>query len=41
MAFLETAVAIVEHCSKGRIPEALLRVHKLAKNEYGIADKVK
>ena len=30
---LETAVAIVKHCSKGRIPEPLLQAHKLATKE--------
>jgi deoxyribonuclease V len=33
MVSLETAVAIVRHCSKGRIPEPLLQAHKLATKE--------
>ena len=32
MVSLETAVEIVKHCSKGRIPEPLLRAHNIAKN---------
>lgn len=30
MVSLDTAVKIVKHCSKGRIPEPLLQAHKLA-----------
>jgi deoxyribonuclease V len=33
MVSLETAVKIVVHCSKGRIPEPLLQAHKLATKE--------
>jgi deoxyribonuclease V len=33
MVSLETAVEIVRHCSKGRIPEPLLQAHKLATKE--------
>ena len=33
MVSLETAVKIVKHCSKGRIPEPLLQAHKLATKE--------
>lgn len=33
MVSLETAVAIVKHCSKDRIPEPLLQAHKLATKE--------
>ncbi len=33
MASLETAVKIVKHCSKKRIPEPLLQAHKLATKE--------
>ncbi len=33
MISLETAVEIVKHCSKGRIPEPLLRAHNLATKE--------
>jgi deoxyribonuclease V len=30
MVSLESAVKIVKHCSKGRIPEPLLQAHNLA-----------
>lgn len=33
MVSLETAVKIVKHCSKGRIPEPLLHAHNLATRE--------
>jgi len=33
MVSLETAVKIVKHCSKGRIPEPLAQAHKLATKE--------
>jgi deoxyribonuclease V len=33
MVSLETAVKIVKHCSKGRIPEPLLQAHNLATKE--------
>jgi deoxyribonuclease V len=42
MISLETAVTIVKHCSKGRIPEPVLQAHKLAtKERICIADKAK
>ena len=33
MVSLETAIKIVKHCYKGRIPEPLLQAHKLATKE--------
>jgi deoxyinosine 3'endonuclease (endonuclease V) len=33
MVSLETAVKIVKHCSKKRIPEPLSQAHKLATQE--------
>jgi deoxyribonuclease V len=33
MVSLETAVEIVKHCAKSRIPEPLLQAHKLATKE--------
>ncbi len=42
MVSLETAVQIVRHCSKGRIPEPLLQAHKLAtKTRLELAGKAK
>jgi deoxyinosine 3'endonuclease (endonuclease V) len=42
MVSLETAVAIVVHCSKGRIPEPLLQAHTLAtKERIRLQSKVK
>jgi deoxyinosine 3'endonuclease (endonuclease V) len=33
MVSLETAVKIVKHCARSRIPEPLLQAHKLATKE--------
>ena len=33
MVSLETAIKIVNHCSKSRIPEPLLQAHRLATKE--------
>jgi deoxyribonuclease V len=33
MVSLETAIKIVKHCSRRRIPEPLLQAHKLATKE--------
>ena len=42
MVSLETAVQIVKHCSKSRIPEPLLQAHKLAtKTRLQLLGKVK
>ena len=42
MVSLETATAIVKHCSKGRIPEPLLQAHILAaKERICVVDKAK
>ena len=42
MISLETAVQIVKHCSKSRIPEPLLQAHKLAtKTRLQLAEKAK
>ena len=42
MVSLDTAVEIVLHCSKGRIPEPLLRAHNLAaKTRLELAEKAK
>ena len=41
MVSLETAVQIVKHCSRGRIPEPLLQAHHLAtkQRESSLAEK--
>ena len=42
MISLETAVQIVKHCSKSRIPEPVLQAHKLAtKTRLQLAEKAK